>query len=199
MWLVLALGAGLLTGWIDNPAAAVQGPVLVLMVADFALTLPGRAPVHTRGRVRLLRERLSRLESALDPARFQRTHRSAIVRLDLIRGLNSDSPYSCSATLATGARVPVSRERLEELERRLARRVWCRGAAQIVECGVRRSLHSLIPLSCALLRRPVPSAAEREAVIERPVEERENPLARLASPRVRIPYFPPSHAPVSFH
>jgi two-component system LytT family response regulator len=77
--------------------------------------------IHARGRTRLLRERLSRLEAVLDPALFHRTHRSAIVRLDLIRQLNTDSPYSWSATLANGDRVPVSRERLKELERRLAR------------------------------------------------------------------------------
>lgn len=41
--------------------------------------------VHAQGRVRLLRERLSRLEASLDPARFHRTHRSALVRVDLIR------------------------------------------------------------------------------------------------------------------
>lgn len=79
--------------------------------------------VHTRGRTRLLRERLSRLEAALDPARFQRTHRSALVRLDLIRELRSESAYTWSALLATGQRVPVSRERLKALERALQTRI----------------------------------------------------------------------------
>jgi two-component system LytT family response regulator len=72
--------------------------------------------VHTGGRVRLLRERLSRLEAALDPALFHRTHRSALVRIDLIREIHPDSPYAYSATLASGARVPVSRERLKRLQ-----------------------------------------------------------------------------------
>ncbi|MDB4874816.1 MAG: response regulator receiver [Gemmatimonadetes bacterium] len=75
--------------------------------------------VHAQGRVRLLRERLSRLEASLDPARFHRTHRSALVRLDLIRELRADSPYAYSALLSTGARVPVSRERVKQLEARL--------------------------------------------------------------------------------
>jgi two-component system LytT family response regulator len=75
--------------------------------------------VHAQGRVRLFRERLSRLESSLDPARFHRTHRSALVRLDLIREVRAESPYSYSALLATGARVPVSRERFKGLEARL--------------------------------------------------------------------------------
>jgi two-component system LytT family response regulator len=72
--------------------------------------------VHTRGRVRLLRERLSRLEAALDPARFTRTHRSALVRMDLVREIRAESAYSYSALLATGARVPVSRERIKKVE-----------------------------------------------------------------------------------
>jgi len=72
--------------------------------------------VHTHGRVRLFRERLSKLEDSLDPRRFHRTHRSALVRLDLIRELRADSPYSYSAILASGERVPVSRERFRGVE-----------------------------------------------------------------------------------
>ena len=79
--------------------------------------------VHSRGRTRLLRERLSRLEAALDPAHFQRTHRSALVRLTLIREIRNESPYTCSALLSTGQRVPVSRERRKALERALEARV----------------------------------------------------------------------------
>ena len=78
--------------------------------------------VHSRERVRLLRERLSRLEASLDPAQFHRTHRSALVRLDIIREIRSESPYTHSALLATGERVPVSRERLKSLEAALEKR-----------------------------------------------------------------------------
>jgi two-component system LytT family response regulator len=78
--------------------------------------------VHAAGRVRLLRERMSVLEASLDPAAFVRTHRSALVRADLIRELRAESPYSYSALLASGARVPVSRERYKALEARLSRR-----------------------------------------------------------------------------
>jgi two-component system, LytTR family, response regulator len=75
--------------------------------------------VHSKGRVRLLRERLSRLEASLDPGQFHRTHRSALVRVDLIRELRAESAYSYSALLSSGARVPVSRERFKALEARL--------------------------------------------------------------------------------
>jgi two-component system LytT family response regulator len=77
--------------------------------------------VHAHGRVRLLRERLSKLELSLDPERFHRTHRSALVRLDLIRELRAESAYSYSALLTTGARVPVSRERVKGVEAALKR------------------------------------------------------------------------------
>jgi two-component system, LytTR family, response regulator len=72
--------------------------------------------IHTEGRVRLLRQRLSVLEASLDPAKFVRTHRSAIVRIALIREIAAESPYSFSATLATGVKVPVSRDRLKRVE-----------------------------------------------------------------------------------
>jgi two-component system, LytTR family, response regulator len=77
--------------------------------------------VHAQSRARLLRERLSRLEAALDPALFHRTHRSALVRVDLIREVRAESAYTYSALLSTGARVPVSRERLKSLEIKLDR------------------------------------------------------------------------------
>jgi two-component system LytT family response regulator len=76
--------------------------------------------VHTRGRVRLLRERLAKLEALLDAARFHRTHRSALVKVELIREVRAESPYSYSALLSTGDRVPVSRERVKSLRSRLA-------------------------------------------------------------------------------
>jgi two-component system, LytTR family, response regulator len=72
--------------------------------------------VHAEGRVRLLRQRLSWLEAALDTTKFVRTHRSALVRIDLIREIAAESAYSFSARLASGAKVPVSRERLKRVE-----------------------------------------------------------------------------------
>jgi two-component system LytT family response regulator len=77
--------------------------------------------IHAGGRARLLRERLSNLESSLDPRHFLRTHRSAIVRLDRIRELRAQSSYSHGALLITGQVVPVSRERLKTLQSALQR------------------------------------------------------------------------------
>lgn len=72
--------------------------------------------VHTQRQSRLLRERLGALAEALDPAEFFRTHRSAIVRLAEVREVRTDGAYSASVVLASGARVPLSRDRVRELE-----------------------------------------------------------------------------------
>lgn len=45
IWGILAFCGGALAGQADLAARAVQGPALLLMVTNFALTLPGRAPV----------------------------------------------------------------------------------------------------------------------------------------------------------
>jgi two-component system LytT family response regulator len=77
--------------------------------------------LHASGaRPRLLRERMSVLESRLDPERFLRTHRSAIVRLDLVRAIRTISRYEHSVVLSTGANVPLSRDRRARLETLLA-------------------------------------------------------------------------------
>jgi two-component system, LytTR family, sensor kinase len=44
-WLAIALAGGSVVGWVDASASEVQGSVLLLMLLNFALTLPGRAPV----------------------------------------------------------------------------------------------------------------------------------------------------------
>jgi two-component system LytT family response regulator len=74
------------------------------------------ASVHAGTKSYLLRESLSSLEGRLDPLRFARVHRAAIVQLDRVRELREDE-----AILRDGARIPVSRRRrgvLEELLRR---------------------------------------------------------------------------------
>lgn len=72
--------------------------------------------VHTTRQSRLLRERLGALADALDPTKFFRTHRSAIVRLSAVREIHIDGPYTASVLLTTGERVPLSRDRVRVLE-----------------------------------------------------------------------------------
>ncbi len=73
--------------------------------------------LHSSGaRPRLLRERMSVLEKQLDPARFFRSHRSAIIRLDLVRSIKAISKYEYAVVLSTGAQAPLSRDRRSALE-----------------------------------------------------------------------------------
>ncbi len=44
-WAGVSIIGGLLVAWIDASASDVQGPVTVLLLVTFALTLPGRAPI----------------------------------------------------------------------------------------------------------------------------------------------------------
>lgn len=73
------------------------------------------AAVHARGRRHLIRESLASLEQRLDPNRFARVHRSAIVRLDRVREMRSAGSGESVLVLRDGTRVPVSRRRREQV------------------------------------------------------------------------------------
>lgn len=64
------------------------------------------------GREELMRASMGHLEKRLDGNRFQRVHRSAIVRMDRVRQVSSATSGTGRLVLAGGARVPVSRTRL---------------------------------------------------------------------------------------
>ena len=96
-----------------------RGIVTIVSVADLEWVEAESYYVRLHARnhkPRLLRERMSVLEARLDPKAFFRTHRSAIVRLALVRSVRSLSRYESVAVLSTGAEVPVSRERRARLE-----------------------------------------------------------------------------------
>jgi two-component system LytT family response regulator len=67
--------------------------------------------IHARGHRHLMRESLASLEQRLDGARFVRAHRSAIVNIDRVRELRSESTGESVLVLRNGTRVPVSRRR----------------------------------------------------------------------------------------
>jgi two-component system LytT family response regulator len=67
--------------------------------------------LHVGARSHLLRESLGSLETRLDPRRFARVHRSAIVQIDRIRELHGEE-----IVLRDGVRVAVSRRRRAAIE-----------------------------------------------------------------------------------
>jgi two-component system LytT family response regulator len=79
------------------------------------------ARIHIGSRSHLLRESLSSLEKRLDPCRFLRVHRSAIVQIDRVREVKATSGGD-EVTLRDGSRVPVSRRRQAALDRFLRHR-----------------------------------------------------------------------------
>jgi two-component system LytT family response regulator len=78
------------------------------------------AELHVGGQAHLIRERMQTLEERLDPGRFFRIHRSAIVQLDRVESLRRRNG-EVAVRLRSGEELPVARNRREELEAKLAR------------------------------------------------------------------------------
>ncbi len=74
------------------------------------------AVVHAGGRTIRARERLSDLESRLDPGRFARIHRSAIVQIPKIRELKSLSRGDHAVVLLDGTQLRLARSRTAALQ-----------------------------------------------------------------------------------
>jgi len=75
--------------------------------------------LHTRGGVVLMRESMGHLERTLDPRRFLRVHRSAIVALEQIRALERHPGGTGRVQVAAETWLPVSRSRLTAVKARL--------------------------------------------------------------------------------
>ena len=65
--------------------------------------------LHVGGREYLLRDTLASLEAQLDPSRFVRVHRSAIVRLDRVVEIRAETHGDAELRLRDGTRLSVSR------------------------------------------------------------------------------------------
>jgi len=79
------------------------------------------ARIHIADRAQLVRETLGDLERALDPARFIRVHRSAIVNIDRVRAIRPQFNGRYTLVLASGTRVVTSRSRRATLATALGR------------------------------------------------------------------------------
>ena len=76
------------------------------------------ALIHVGSQSYLLRESLNSLQMRLDPSRFMRVHRSAILQIDRIRTVRPTT-RGAEAILRDGSHVPVGRRRRTELDDRL--------------------------------------------------------------------------------
>ncbi len=106
-------------GHLERIAVESRGQVRVVSVDDIdAITASGPyVELHVGDKAWLVRERMQTLEERLDPARFARVHRSAIVRLDRIEALLREAGGDYTLRLKGGRQVPVSRSRVDSLQR----------------------------------------------------------------------------------
>lgn len=81
--------------------------------ADYYVSL------HVGAKAHLLRKSMASLEEELDPSRFVRVHRSAIVNVERVKEMHQSFHGESLLVLQSGERVRVSRARREELERRM--------------------------------------------------------------------------------
>lgn len=75
--------------------------------------------IRSQGKTHLKQQRLSDLESSLDPKRFVRIHRSYILSVDRLARLELYAKDSRMAVLKDGTKLPVSRAGHEKLKKLL--------------------------------------------------------------------------------
>ncbi|MGH8150958.1 MAG: LytR/AlgR family response regulator transcription factor [Steroidobacteraceae bacterium] len=106
------------SAYLERIAVEMRGQVRVVPVETIEyITASGPyAEIHVGDKTYIIRERMQTLEERLDPSRFFRIHRSVIVRLERIDTLLREPGGDYAVHLRSGARLSVSRNRVEPLE-----------------------------------------------------------------------------------
>lgn len=101
------------------------GQVLFLRLADidWIEAADYYACLHVGARSHLLRRSMAELEQDLDPKVFCRIHRSAIVNLERVRGLELGADGEQEVALENGAHLRMSRRYRKQLQSRLGLQV----------------------------------------------------------------------------
>jgi two-component system, LytTR family, response regulator len=104
--------------YLERIAVEMRGQVRVVPVEtiDYITASGPYAEIHVAEKTYIIRERMQTLEERLDPSRFFRIHRSVIVRLERIDTLLREPGGDYAVQLKGGARLSVSRNRVEPLE-----------------------------------------------------------------------------------
>lgn len=107
--------------YLERIAVDMRGQVRVVPVKqiDYLIASGPYAELYVGDKRYLIRERMQTLEERLDPSRFFRIHRSAIVRLDLIETLIRNPGGDYAVQLKGGVKLKVSRSRFEKLEQQM--------------------------------------------------------------------------------
>lgn len=111
--------------YLERIAVEMRGQVRIVPVKqiDYLVASGPYAELYVGDKRYLIRERMQALEERLDPARFFRIHRSAIVRLDLIETLIRHPGGDYAVQLKGGVKLKVSRSRFEKLEEQMGTRI----------------------------------------------------------------------------
>lgn len=89
-----------------------DGSKVVMLMADEIEWIDAAGDymcIHAGGKTHIIRETMKALESRLDPARFQRVHRSAIVNIDKVKELHPHSNGEYFLILENGSELKLSR------------------------------------------------------------------------------------------
>lgn len=88
-----------------------RGRILFLPVSDIRWigAEENYVRICTRAETHLLRQTMADLEQKLDPEMFARVHRSAIVNLQFVKEVRTESRGDFAVLLVNGQRVPMSR------------------------------------------------------------------------------------------
>jgi two-component system LytT family response regulator len=107
--------------YLERIAVEMKGQVRVVPVKhiDYIIASGPYAELHVGDKRYVIRERMQTLDERLDPDRFFRIHRSAIVRLDLVEALLRNPGGDYAVQLKGGTKLKVSRSRFEALEQRM--------------------------------------------------------------------------------
>jgi len=110
--------------YVDRIGVETKGKVHFIPVRDidYIAASGPYAELVVAGRRHVIREAMQTLEDRLDPNRFMRVHRSAIVQLDRVDSLLRGPGGDYEIQLKDGTKLRVSRGRREELAERLGLR-----------------------------------------------------------------------------
>lgn len=114
-----ATGVAPTHAYLERIAVESRGQVRVVLVDQIDhITASGvYAELHVGDKTYVVRERMQALEERLNPNQFFRVHRSIIVQLNRIDVLLRQAGGDYTLRLKGGAQLPVSRNRIEQLER----------------------------------------------------------------------------------
>jgi two-component system LytT family response regulator len=114
-------GAETAPAWISRITIKVRGRMEVLELAsvDWIETQGNYQALHVGDQVHLIRKTSAELAAELDPSRFVRAHRQAIVAIDRVSGLEPMPNGDATLRLTTGENLRLSRRHRKALIARL--------------------------------------------------------------------------------